>query len=158
MYEQWKALAIRRQGEYIHFKNRREQVKGVPPHLYNPFAPCQNQQTAHRNPNTMDVDRGRARLADAEDVLYNDAYKRELERRGREEDQRLGTNTTTPRPPFKPREGYHQCQQEMHKGGLAKVKCFNCSQMGHISRYCLQKRKAKVRATQEETTEQTPLE
>ena len=38
-YEQWKTSAIRRQGEYVHFKNRREQVKGVPPRLYNPFAP-----------------------------------------------------------------------------------------------------------------------
>ena len=41
-YKQWKASAIRRQGEYIHFKNRREQVKGVPPCLYNPFTPRQN--------------------------------------------------------------------------------------------------------------------
>ena len=86
-YEQWKASAICRQGEYIHFKNRREQVKGVPPRLYNPFTPRQNQHAAHRDPDAMDVDRGRARLADAEDVLYNDAYRRELERRGREEDQ-----------------------------------------------------------------------
>ena len=35
-YKQWKASAIRRQGKYIHFKNRREQVKGVPPCLYTP--------------------------------------------------------------------------------------------------------------------------
>ena len=82
-----------------------EQVKGVPPRLYNPFTPRQNQHAAHRDPDAMDVDRGRARLADAEDVLYNDAYRRELERRGCEEDQRLGINTTTPKPPFKPREG-----------------------------------------------------
>ena len=80
-YEQWKASAIRRQGEYIHFKNRREQVKGVPPRLYNPFTPRQATHTSQRDPNAMDVDRGRARLADAEDVLYNDAYKREIERR-----------------------------------------------------------------------------
>ena len=46
----------------------------------------------------------------------------------------------------------------MCKGGLAKVKCFNCSQMGHISRYCPQKRKTKDRATQEEPAEQTPIE
>ena len=46
----------------------------------------------------------------------------------------------------------------MRKGGLAKVTCYNCNQLGHISRYCLQKRKTKVRATQEGPTEQTPLE
>ena len=63
-----------------------------------------------------------------------------------------------PKPPFKSREGYHQHQQEMRKGGLAKVKCYNCSQMGHISHYCPQKRKTKARAMQEEPAEQTPLE
>ena len=157
-YKQWKASAIRQQGEYIHFKNCKEQVKGIPPQLYNPFAPRQNQHTMHRNPDEMDVDWGRACLADTEDVLYNDAYKRELERQGHEEDQQLGINIMSPKPPFKPCKGYHQCQQEMCKGGLAKVKCFNCSQMGHISRYCLQKRKAKAQATHEERTKQTPLE
>ena len=63
-----------------------------------------------------------------------------------------------PRPPFKPREGYHRRQQEMRKGGLAKVTCYNCNQQGHISRYCPQKRKAKVRATPEEPANQTPVE
>ena len=80
-YEQWKASTIRRQGEYIHFKNRKEQVKGVPPCPYNPFTPRQSTQTTHCDPDTMDVDRGRARLADAEDILYNNAYKRGIERR-----------------------------------------------------------------------------
>ena len=79
-YEEWKASAIRRQGEYIHFRNRKEQVKGVPPHLYNPFAPRQTMHTTQQDPDAMEVDCGRARLADAEDVLYNDAYKREIER------------------------------------------------------------------------------
>ena len=106
----------------------------------------------------MDVDRGRARLADAEDVLFNDAYRREKERRSNEEDRRMGIDNVSSKPPFKPREGYHQRQQEMRKGGLSKVKCFNCSQMGHISHYCPQKRKTKVRAMQEEPAEQTPLE
>ena len=46
----------------------------------------------------------------------------------------------------------------MRKGGLAKVTCYNCNQLGHISRYCPQKRKAKVRAMQEGPEEQTPLE
>lgn len=46
-YDQWKASAIRRQGEYIHFKNHKEQVKGVPPCLYNPFTPRQNQHATH---------------------------------------------------------------------------------------------------------------
>ena len=36
--------------------------------------------------------------------------------------------------------------------------CYNCNQLGHISRYCPQKRKAKVRATQEESAERTPIE
>ena len=35
-YEQWKESAIRRQGEYVHFKNRRAQVKGAPPRLDKP--------------------------------------------------------------------------------------------------------------------------
>ena len=46
----------------------------------------------------------------------------------------------------------------MRKGGLAKVKCYNCNQMGHISRYCPQKCKTKARATQDEPVEQTPVE
>ena len=92
----------------------------------------------------MDVDRGRARLAGAEDVLYNDAYKREMQQRIEEEDKRLGIDDA--RPPFKPREGYHRRQQEMRKGGLAKVTCYNCNQQGHISRYCPQKLKEKTRA------------
>ena len=54
----------------------------------------------------MDVDRGRVRLAGAEDVLYNDAYKREIQRRTEEEDKRLEINDA-PKPPFKPREGYY---------------------------------------------------
>ena len=155
-YEQWKNSAICRQGKYIHFKNRKEQVKGVPLRLYNPFAPRQTTHTAQCDPDAMDVDRGRARLADAEDVLYNDAYKREVERRSHEEDKHLGINDA-PKPPFKPREGYHRWQQEMRKGGLAKVTCYNCNQLGHISCYCPQKRKVKARATQEGPTEQTPL-
>ena len=77
-YEQWKASAIHQQGEYIHFKNRKEQVKGVPPRLYNPFAPQQNTHTTQCDPGAMDVNRGRAWLADAEDVLYNDTYRREM--------------------------------------------------------------------------------
>ena len=46
----------------------------------------------------------------------------------------------------------------MCKGGLTKVTCYNCNQQGHISRYCPQKRKAKVWATQEEPAERTALE
>ena len=78
-YEEWKESAIQRQGKYVHFKNRREQVKGVPPRLYNPFTPRQHAPVTQRDPDAMDVDRGRAHLAGAEDVLYNDAYKREIE-------------------------------------------------------------------------------
>ena len=107
-YEQWKESAIRRQGEYVHFKNCKEQVKGVPPCLYNPFTPHQIVQMVHRDPDAMDVDQGRARLAGAEDILYNKKYKEELERRKREEDRCVGIDTTLPKPPFKPREGYHQ--------------------------------------------------
>ena len=59
-YEEWKESAIQRQGEYIHFKNQKEQVKGVPPRLYNPFTPRPNTHTLQRDPDAMDVDRGRA--------------------------------------------------------------------------------------------------
>ena len=158
-YEEWKESAIQRQGEYIHFKNRKEQVKGVPPCLYNPFTPRSNTHTPQRDPDAMDVDRGRARLAGAEDVLYNDAYKREIQRRTEEEDRRLGIDDAS-KPPFKLREGYHQRQREMRKGGLTKVTCYNCNQQGHISRYCPQKRKdkARARAVQEGPAEQTALE
>ena len=126
----------------MHFKNWKEWVKGVPPQLYNPFAPWQTTHTAPRDPNAMDVDQGRAWLAGAEDILYNEKYQEELQRRKWEEDWWLGIDTTPPKPPFKPQEGYHHCQQELRKGGLAKVKCFNCGQMGHISRYCPQKHQA----------------
>ena len=156
-YEEWKESAIRRQGEYIHFKNRKEQVKGVPPRLYNPFTTRPTTHTTQRDPDAMDINRGRARLASAEDVLYNDNYKREMERRSCEEDKKLGL-ADAPKPPFKPREGYHQQQQEMRRGGLAKVTCYNCNQLGHISHYCPQKCKPKIRATQEEPEERTPLE
>ena len=156
-YEEWKESAIQRQGEYVHFKNRKEQVKGVPPRLYNPFAPRSSAHAPQRDPDAMDVDRGRVRLAGAENVLYNDAYKREIQRRTQEEDRRLEVDDA-PRPPFKPREGYHRRQQEMRKGGLAKVTCYNCNQQGHISRYCPQKRKAKARATPEEPANQSPIE
>ena len=77
-YERWKESAIHRQGEYVHFKNRKEQVRGVPLRLYNPFTPRQT-TTAHRDPDARDVDRGRARLAGAEDILYNDQYKKDVE-------------------------------------------------------------------------------
>ena len=55
-YKEWKASAIRRQGKYIHFKNRKEQVRGVPPQLYNPFTPRrQHTHALHRDPDAMDV-------------------------------------------------------------------------------------------------------
>ena len=57
-YKEWKESAIQRQGEYVHFKNRKEQVKGVPPRLYNPFAPRPSAHTPQRDPDAMDVDRG----------------------------------------------------------------------------------------------------
>ena len=59
MYQKWKDSAIHQQGEYIHFKNCKEQVKGLPPCLYNHFSPQQQQQTPPRDPDAMDVDQGR---------------------------------------------------------------------------------------------------
>ena len=50
----------------------------------------------------------------------------------------------------------------MQKGGMAKVKCFSCHQLGHISHYCPQKcngMQAKARATPSEPKKgETPLE
>ena len=106
MYNQWKQSTIQHQGEYIHFKNRREQVKGTPPRLYNPFTPKQQGYTPRRDPNAMDVDQGRVRLAGAKDILYNKKYQEDQRQRQKDEDKRLGTDTTPPRPPFGPREGY----------------------------------------------------
>jgi hypothetical protein len=41
------------------------------------------------------------------------------------------------KPPFRPREGYHQAQQERRGGGnLSKVKCYNCDKMGHFAHDC----------------------
>ena len=36
---------------------------------------------APQDPNAMDVDQGRAWLAGAEDILYNEKYQEELQRR-----------------------------------------------------------------------------
>jgi hypothetical protein len=42
-----------------------------------------------------------------------------------------------PKPPFRPREGYHRAQQECRGGGsLSKVKCYNCDKMGHFACDC----------------------
>lgn len=40
-----------------------------------------------RDPDTMDMDGGRVRLAGAKDVLYNEKYQEELQHRQREEDK-----------------------------------------------------------------------
>ena len=77
-YQQWKDSASCRQGEYIHFKNQKEQVRGISPHLYNPFSPHQMQQTQHRDPDAMDIDQGKVCLAGAKDILYNKKYQEEL--------------------------------------------------------------------------------
>jgi hypothetical protein len=88
----------------------------------------------------MLADRGRARLAGAEDVLHNEGYQREQQRQSAQADQQLRlTPTNSPsRPPFPPRQGYFQQQRE--RQDMTKVQCFNCQGYGHISRYCCQGR------------------
>lgn len=115
----------------------------------------------HRDPDAMDVNQGRVRLAGAEDILHNDKYWEDLRHCQKDEDWRLGI-TDTPMPPFKPHEGYHKRQQDMQKGGMAKVKCFTCQQMGHISCYCPQKCKEQTMNVKASLSnperEETPLE
>jgi hypothetical protein len=83
------------------------------------------------------ADRGRVRLAGAEDVLHNERYQREQQRRSTQMDQRLNiTPAGSPsRPPFPPRQGYFQ---QRERRDMTKVQCFNCQGYGHISRYCTQ--------------------
>jgi hypothetical protein len=138
-YDEWKDAALRRQVEYVHCKNRREQLQGTKvPKLYNPFVRYQ----PRRDPNAMDTsaDRGRARLAGVEDVLHNEGYQREQQQRSAQVDQQLHlTPANSPsRPPFLPRQGYFQQQRE--RRDMMKVQCFNCQGYGHISRYCSQGR------------------
>jgi hypothetical protein len=136
-YDKWKDAALRRQVEYVHCKNRREQLQGPRnPKLYNPFI-----KYPRRDPNAMDTsaDRGRVHLAGAEDVLHNEGYQREQQRRSTQMDQRLNISPAglPPRPPFPPRQGYFQ---QREKRDMTKVQCFNCQGFGHISRYCTQGR------------------
>jgi hypothetical protein len=86
------------------------------------------------------ADRGRVRLTGAEDVLHNEGYQREQQRRSTQMDQRLNITPAGPpaRPPFPPRQGYFQQQRE--RRDMTKVQCFNCQGFGHISRYCTQGR------------------
>jgi hypothetical protein len=115
------------------------------------------------------ADRGRARLAGAEDVLHNEEYRREQQQQSAQADQQLNlTPMGSPlRPPFPPRQGYFQQQRE--RRDMMKVQCFNCQGYGHISRYCTQGRtnrnkdskrpgtsQARTLATEAEGT--TPLE
>jgi hypothetical protein len=134
-YDEWKDAALRQQVEYVHCKNRREQLQGTKiPKLYNPFI-----KYPRRDPNAMDTsaDRGRVRLAGAEDVLHNEGYQREQQRRSTQMDQRLNITPAGPpaRPPFPPRQGYFQ---QRERRDMTKVQCFNCQGFGHISRYCTQ--------------------
>ena len=108
------------------------------PKLYNPFV----KYPPRRDPNAMDTsaDSGRVHLAGAEDVLHNEGYQREQQRRSTQMDQRLNITPTGPlsRPPFLPHQGYFQQQRE--RRDMTKVQCFNCQGFGHISRYCTQGR------------------
>jgi hypothetical protein len=84
-YDEWKDAALRRQVEYVHCKNRREQLQGTRiPKLYNPFI-----KYPKRDPNAMDTsaDRGRVCLAGAEDVLHNEGYQWEQQQRSTQMDQ-----------------------------------------------------------------------
>jgi hypothetical protein len=91
--------------------------------LYNPFI-----KYPRRDPNAMDTsaDRGRIRLAGAEDILHNEGYQREQQRRSTQMDQRLNISPAgpPPRPPFPPHQGYFQQQRE--RRDMTKVQCFNC--------------------------------
>jgi hypothetical protein len=90
------------------------------------------------------ADRGRVRLAGAEDVLHNEGYQREQQRRSTQMDQQLNMTPAGPptRPPFPPRQGYFQ---QREKRDMTKVQCFNCQGFGHISHYCTQGRALRTR-------------
>jgi hypothetical protein len=112
-YDEWKDAALQRQVEYVHCKNRHEQLQGTKvPKLYNPFVRYQ----PRRDPNAMDTsaNRGRVRLARAEDVLHNEGYQQEQRRQSAQAEQQLGITPPGPPscPPFLPRQGYFQQQRE----------------------------------------------
>jgi len=127
-YSEWREAALERQVEFVHCKNRRDQLHGGarPVKLHDPFA----QRNQRRDPNAMDTsaDRGRIRVAGSEDADPNN---------GPEWHRYVNTPQ---QPPFKPREGYLQRQRENKQRDMRGVQCFNCQKYGHISRYCSQKR------------------
>src|SRR6201996_9566911 len=98
--------------------------------MFDPFSsiPVRTQ----RDPDAMDTsaDRGRSK---------GKARRAEPEDEEREDLRLFQPEEGDTRPPFRPREGYHQRQIELKR--RKEVQCFCCQQFRHIARFCPQKQK-----------------
>ena len=128
-YNEWKDAVSRRQQQYFFIKTRLDSFKKptqntprpgawVPRGQWNPRGGWRGNNRP-RDPNAMDTsaDRTRGRLANAEEVLEEDARRR------------------GPPPPFKPRGGFFQ---RGNRRDLREVTCFTFQRKGHLSRDCPQ--------------------
>ena len=118
-------MAREQQVEWVHCRNRKEQLGGKCPRntqLYNPWPP-NNQQ---RDPDTMDTsaDRGRMQVAEV-----GDPNRLELNQR----------DSHPMHPPFTAREGFLRRQVEHTE--MRGVQCYQCQNFGHFACNCFQKQR-----------------
>ena len=129
-YAEWKEVALTRHAEWVHFKHRSEQKRGVK--LFNPFKP---QYQPPHDPNTMDTsaDRTRARQMEADP---EEEHVRVYAPKGEDPNQERPRGR---QPPFPPRAGFLKKRWEQKdKQG---VQCYNCQKYRHIAKECFQKKK-----------------
>ena len=129
-YAEWKEAALTRRAEWIHFKHRSKQKRGVK--LFNPFKP---QYQPPRDPNAMDTsaDRTRARQIEAEP---EGEHARVYAPEGGDPNQERPRGR---QPPFPPRASFLKKRWEQKdKQG---VQCYNCQKYRHIAKECFQRKK-----------------
>ena len=105
-YAEWKEATLTCHAEWVHFKHRSEQKRGV--RLFNPFKP---QYQPPRDPNAMDTsaDRTRARQIEAE---LGEEHARVYAPEGEDPNQERPRGR---QPPFPPRAGF------LKRGGNRKI-------------------------------------